>query len=297
MTLATNFTELYSGKGILETYMIAEKITRYFTQDLIELSGLLESKLRPLRVLDLACGTGVVSEKLHEVLADQPQASWELVCGDISMELTGHVKRKIIEEGWSNSTARVMDAQNTELPAGGLTHVFAALDTLRILKPGGILTISTWQKSTLQTLHSLLPSIILSHTNGNKAEWLPVLEAAVRTIPAALPFPTTKEFMSCMNPGWDDEEYVRGRLEQAGFMHVHTTTISKEFHTSTADLYKIAAPVIPIIVSKWWSAEQRKAHEGEILPALARYMEKAYGETGLVPQKWTAVFARGEKRE
>ncbi|KAJ5575480.1 S-adenosyl-L-methionine-dependent methyltransferase [Penicillium sp. DV-2018c] len=256
MTRATNFTELYSGKGILETYMIAEKITRYFTQDLIELSGLLESKLRPLRVLDLACGTGVVSEKLHEVLADQPQASWELVCGDISMELTGHVKRKIIEEGWSNSTARVMDAQNTELPAGGLTHVFAAL-----------------------------------------AEWLPVLEAAVRTIPAALPFPTTKEFMSCMNPGWDDEEYVRGRLEQAGFMHVHTTTISKEFHTSTADLYKIAAPVIPIIVSKWWSAEQRKAHEGEILPALARYMEKAYGETGLVPQKWTAVFARGEKRE
>jgi hypothetical protein len=54
------------------------------------------------------------------------QACWELVCGDISTELTGHVKRKIVEEGWSNSSARVMDAQNTELPAE-LTHVFAAL--------------------------------------------------------------------------------------------------------------------------------------------------------------------------
>jgi ubiquinone/menaquinone biosynthesis C-methylase UbiE len=130
MTRATNFTELYAGKGILETYMIAEKITRYFTQDLIELSGLLESKFRPLQVLDLACGTGVVSEKLHEVLADQPLASWELMCGDISTELTDHVKRKIVEEGWSNSSARVMDAQNTELPANELTHVFAALGVL-----------------------------------------------------------------------------------------------------------------------------------------------------------------------
>ncbi|PYH78665.1 S-adenosyl-L-methionine-dependent methyltransferase [Aspergillus uvarum CBS 121591] len=291
MTRATNFTELYSGKGILETYLIAEKITRYFTEDLIALSGVLASKQRPLKVLDLACGTGVVSEKLHEVLADQPVGCWALVCGDISTELTGHVQRKIVEEGWSaNSSARVMDAQNTELPAAELTHVFAALawtsfpdtyaalnDTLRILKPGGVLTISTWQKT----------------------EWLPVLEAAVRTIPAdaALPFPTTKEFMSCMNPGWDDEAYVRGRLEEAGFVRVHTTTISKEFHTSTADLYKIAAPVIPIIVSKWWSAAQREAHEAAILPALERYLEKTYGATGLVPQRWTAVFAKGEKRE
>ncbi|RAH68129.1 class I SAM-dependent methyltransferase [Aspergillus aculeatinus CBS 121060] len=291
MTRATTFTELYSGKGILETYLIAEKITRYFTQDLITLSGILDSAQRPLKVLDLACGTGVVAEKLHEVLAEQRAGSWKLLCGDISTELTGHVKRKIVEEGWSaNTSARVMDAQSTELPAAELTHVFAALawtsfpdtyaalnDTLRILQPGGTLTLSTWQKT----------------------EWLPVLEAAVRTISASpeLPFPTTKEFMSCMNPGWDDEAYVRGRLEQAGFVRVHTTTISQAFHASTADLYKIAAPVIPIIVSKWWSAAQREAHEAEILPALGRYLEETYGAAGLVPQRWTAVFARGEKSE
>nr|AOC84391.1 OxaG [Penicillium oxalicum] len=288
MTRATNFTELYAGKGILETYMIAEKITRYFTRDLIELSGLLESELSPLKLLDLACGTGVVSERLHEMLASKAPASWELICGDISAELTGHVKRKIIEEGWTNSSARVMDAQNTELATAELTHVFAALawtsfpdtyaalkDSLRILRPGGTLTISTWQKT----------------------EWLGVLEAAVKTIPTRLPFPTTKEFMSCMNPGWDDENYVRGRLEEAGFVHVYSTTISKEFQISTADLYKIAAPVIPIIVSKWWTTEQKEAHEHEILPALAKHLEATYGETGLVPQKWTAVFAKGEKEK
>lgn len=126
MTRATTFTELYSGAGILETYMIAEKITRYYTQDLINLSGL-DPAARPLTVLDLACGTGVVSDKLHEILDPQSANDWELTCGDISTELTGHVKLKIIEKGWDNSTAKVMDAQNTELPSGHYTHVFAAL--------------------------------------------------------------------------------------------------------------------------------------------------------------------------
>lgn len=127
MTWATTFTELYSGKGILDTYMIAEKITRYYTQDLINLSGLNKSSLRPLVILDLACGTGVVSDALHDMLDSQPEGGWELTCGDISAELTGHVKRKILDRGWENSNAKVVDAQNTELPSGHYTHVFAAL--------------------------------------------------------------------------------------------------------------------------------------------------------------------------
>ncbi|CAP96441.1 hypothetical protein E8E15_007455 [Penicillium rubens] len=286
MTRATNFTELYAGKGILDTYMVAEKITRYYTQDLIQLSGLSESSLTPLVILDLACGTGVVSDALHDMLNFQPKGNWELTCGDISTELTGHVKQKILERGWENSIAKVVDAQNTELPTGHYTHVFAALaftsfpdtyaamkEVMRILQPGGTLTISTWQRT----------------------EWLAVVEAAVAIIPADLPFPTTKEFMSCMNPGWDSEDYVHSRFEEAGFHSVQVTTISKQFETSVEDLYKIAQPVIPIIVSKWWNQEQRDKYENDILPALQRHLNETYGENGLVPQEWTAVFATGQK--
>ncbi|OQE35471.1 hypothetical protein PENCOP_c013G00742 [Penicillium coprophilum] len=286
MTRATNFKELYAGEGILETYMIAEKITRYYAQDLIKLSGLDESSLRPLKILDLACGTGVVSDALHDMLDSQSQGNWELTCGDISTELTGHVKRKILEKKWENSTAKVVDAQNTELPTGHYTHVLAALaftsfpdtyaamkEVMRILQPGGTLTISTWQRT----------------------EWLAIVEAAVATIPADLPFPTTKEFMSCMNPGWDSEDYVQSRFEEAGFQKVQVTTIAKEFETSIEDLYKISQPVIPIIVSKWWNQEQRDKHEQDILPALERHLKETYGESGVVPQKWIAVFATGRK--
>ncbi|CAI7601284.1 unnamed protein product [Penicillium glandicola] len=286
MARATNFTELYAGKGILETYMIAEKITRYYTQDLIKLSGLSECSLRPLIILDLACGTGVVSDALHDMLDSQPEESWELTCGDISTELTGHVKRKILDRKWENSTAKVVDAQDTQLPSGHYTHVFAALaftsfpdtyaamkEVMRVLQPGGTLTISTWQRT----------------------EWLAIVEAAVATIPADLPFPTTKEFMSCMNPGWDSEDYVQSRFEEAGFQKVHVTTISKKFETTVEDLYKIAQPVIPIIVSKWWNQEQRDKHEQDILPALHRHLNETYGASGLVPQEWTAVFATGQK--
>lgn len=98
-----------------------------------------------------------------------------------------------------------------------------------------------------------------------------------------------------MNPGWDSEDYVRSRIEDAGFQKVYVTTISKEFKTPIADLYKIAEPVIPIIISKWWSQEQRDKHEQDILPALDKHLQAAYGTTGFVPQKWTAVFATGQK--
>lgn len=98
-----------------------------------------------------------------------------------------------------------------------------------------------------------------------------------------------------MNPGWDSEDYVQSRYEEAGFQNAKVTTVSKQFETSTEDLYKIAQPVIPIIVSKWWNQEQRDEHEKDILPALQRHLDQTYGATGLVPQKWTAVFATGQK--
>lgn len=53
--------------------------------------------------------------------------------------------------------------------------------------------------------------------------------------------------------------------------------------------------MIPIIVSKWWNQEQRDAYEKDILPTLQRHLDDTYGETGAVPQKWSAVFATGQK--
>ena len=98
-----------------------------------------------------------------------------------------------------------------------------------------------------------------------------------------------------MNPGWDSPEYVHSRLDDAGFEKIKVTTISKKFETSLHDLVKIAEPVIPIITSKWWSQAQRERHERDILPALRLYLDNTYGATGVVPQKWTAVFATGRK--
>ncbi|KAF7169580.1 hypothetical protein CNMCM5623_002222 [Aspergillus felis] len=288
MTRAEDFEQLYQGKGILETYKVAEKITRYYAQDLVDLSGLPKTTQRPLAVLDLACGTGVIADALHATLASESQENWKLTCGDISAALASHVKRKISGHRWLNTSARVMDAQKTGLPSAHFTHVFVALaftsfpdtyaamnDVVRILQPGGTLTMSTWQQT----------------------EWLSILEAAVATIPGNLPFPTTKEFMSCTNAGWDTEEYVECRLKDAGFQKVQVTTVSKKFEVSVEDMMKIAEPVVPIITTKWWSAEQRERHEQEVVPVLKRYLEKTYGAGGLIPQEWVAVFATGQKAE
>lgn len=111
---------------MVDTYKIAEKITRLFAQDLVDLSGLIRSPLSPLVVLDNACGTGVISIAIHDTLQSQASDSWELTCGDISPGLVNQVQQKIDQEGWQNTKAIVVDAQDTGLRSGYFTHVFAA---------------------------------------------------------------------------------------------------------------------------------------------------------------------------
>ncbi|GIJ83240.1 hypothetical protein Asppvi_002059 [Aspergillus pseudoviridinutans] len=227
MTRAQDFEQLYQGKGILETYKVAEKITPYYAQDLVDLLGLPKTTQRPLVVLDLACATGVIADVLHATLASEALESWKLTCGDISAELASHVKRKISEHGWLNTSARVMDAQKTELPSAHFTHVFVALggffpnhldfqrDLADFLK-----TFTSFPDRMLFESSGREDGLPSQHGSKGTVEWLSILEAAVATIPGNLPFPTTKESMSYRNAGWDTEEYVECRLKDLGQSHL-----------------------------------------------------------------------------
>lgn len=65
---------------------------------------------KPLVVLDNACGTGLVSEQLLDILDESAKGGMKLVCGDLSEGMVNYVKEKIEEEGWKNAEAKVVDA-------------------------------------------------------------------------------------------------------------------------------------------------------------------------------------------
>ena len=65
---------------------------------------------KPLVVLDNACGTGLVSEQLLDILDESAKGGMKLVCGDLSEGMVNYVKEKIEEKGWKNAEAKVVDA-------------------------------------------------------------------------------------------------------------------------------------------------------------------------------------------
>ncbi|KAL4897897.1 S-adenosyl-L-methionine-dependent methyltransferase [Aspergillus ambiguus] len=276
---------LFLSKDFVTRYKLAERVTGPFAQILVNYSGVAQNT-RPPVILDHACGTGVVSDALVHSLDLQTIKSWDLTCGDISPGLVEYMSRKIQDEGWPNAKAKLVDAQDTKLPTGHFTHIFAAFalvgfpnpaaalrECLRILQPGGTLAISNWQ----------LP------------EWIVIAKAAVETMPGNLPFPTVKEFLSKLNEGWDSEEPTRAHLQREGFDAIEVETVTQKISLPQSTLVELIIPILPFILSHFWTQEQRKEYEKDIPTALQRYLAERYGADGDVLVEPRVIIATARK--
>jgi methylase of polypeptide subunit release factors len=94
-------------------YKIGEKFTAHFASALLERARFQEdlSKFEKLVVLDNACGTGIVSAKLMEMVGDQHATKVSLTCADISERLLVSVKERIERTPWPNAKTVIADAQ------------------------------------------------------------------------------------------------------------------------------------------------------------------------------------------
>lgn len=106
--------EMWSDPNVASKYRGAEHITGEYAKCLLLQAGLpnwhTSEPKKPLIVLDNACGTGMVSENLWEMLDEPAKEGLRLVCGDISEGMVKHVQKKIEEQGWHGADARVVDA-------------------------------------------------------------------------------------------------------------------------------------------------------------------------------------------
>ena len=104
------------------------------------------------RALELCCGTGRVTNHLRKVLG--PRA--ELIASDISEDMIAIAKEKLKNE---NIDWRIIDAQEIPLEANSCDLIVCCFgymlvpdkqkafsEALRVLRPGGTLLMSTWDK-------------------------------------------------------------------------------------------------------------------------------------------------------
>lgn len=125
MAMKPEILEMYKQQDFAARYKIAEQVTGPFAEALVDMSGVVGSTKKPLVVFDNACGTGIISSVLRQKLDTETQKNWRLTCGDFSEAMVEFTKTMIEAESWTNAEAKLVNAQDTGLPSGAFTHIFA----------------------------------------------------------------------------------------------------------------------------------------------------------------------------
>lgn len=129
MSTHQEWEKFFKDRKTVDNYKAGEKVTGQFAQALISQSGITTHATnpdKPLIVFDNACGTGVVSSLLHQLLDKKSKGSWSLTCGDISENMLEYARQRMVGENWTNTTMKIVDAQDVRLPSAHYTHVFTA---------------------------------------------------------------------------------------------------------------------------------------------------------------------------
>ncbi|KAL8904222.1 MAG: hypothetical protein Q9207_003410 [Kuettlingeria erythrocarpa] len=294
-------TTFFKQEDLPRRYKNTEIITGAFAHTLVEKAGLVDSAAaaaeEKLTILDNGCGIGVVAAALHEMLDEGSKKRMELTCGDFAAGMLDGVKERIVKEGWGNTETKLVDAQDTGLPDANFSHVLANFVFMGLQDPGAALN---------ESHRVLRPSGLLAFTTWQHADWIADLRAAFATLPHPPPFPddlTMYRSWGGNNGDWHSADWVRDHLskqktpqQQPMWTNVSVDSIGKDLTFATpAQFVDTFAIMIPFILKKFWTEEQRSEMGAMALSKLLEYMEGKYGKEGPVRMHWVANFATARK--
>jgi ubiquinone/menaquinone biosynthesis C-methylase UbiE len=146
--------------------------------------------LRSKEVLDVGCGTGIISTLVMK------QGAAKLICGDISEYMLSQCRKKIIAQGYSAEKVdfRQFDAESLPYDDKSFDVVVSGMllglvpnqqkvvtEMVRVLRPGGILAFSThapdcWWETSDATFRAIPKRYVM----GYRIEYWPRKETEIR---------------------------------------------------------------------------------------------------------------------
>jgi ubiquinone/menaquinone biosynthesis C-methylase UbiE len=229
------------------------------TQRMLEAAGLKSGD----HVLDIAAGTGDQSIFAARIVG--PGGS--ILATDISAEMLGIAARVVQQEGLTNITTRVMDAEQLDLEDNAFDAVICRLALMlipnlqpalreirRVLKPGGKLAALIWSAPENNPLFSLPLAILAKYARGASSH---------RPHPFAL----------------SDPRVFERELTEAGFYEVITRALAFQSHYASLDAFmqSTGSRLIAGVMGQLSQQEQQQLLE-EVRQALSQFE----GSHGLV---------------
>ena len=221
-----------------------------------------------MEVLELACGTGIISETILE------QGVKSLVCGDIADNMLNQCRRKLQSKGYGPDVVDFTRLDAEELPfddsvfdalvagmmfAGMPNQMGALIEMFRVLKAGGILAISAhgpdhnWEAIDAGFKKPSLDFL------GYRMEWWPVTEKKIRRM-----------------------------MNKAGFENIQTRRASsKEYFESPSAAFEFAAAQTGLWMQSFVAPEKR--------PELTKTLRATFESLEIKENTTDLVLAYGQK--
>ncbi|KAK1978716.1 S-adenosyl-L-methionine-dependent methyltransferase [Colletotrichum cereale] len=295
-----NLVEFWRNPEAGNIYRHAEHLTHPVTPCLVEHARLCQAVTAakgPLRVMDMCCGTGVVSSHIQKMMREMPGSDGgkvRLTSADSSEAQLGVVKEKAAREGWAGCEVRQADIMNMEFPSDHFDVVIVAMalmlvadpytsldECYRVTKPGGTVATSTWV------------------TEG----WVPDTHDAVAglALPGQPPVSWPRslvELTSLWGPGaWESPSFAKSMFTAAGFVEVEVEVVTRWVPFRDVDEWcTVFQAFMHGVVERFWTRAQREGLRAELMPTLRRYMEDKYGGRPFEVER-TVLLARGRKPE
>ncbi|KIX06651.1 uncharacterized protein Z518_04627 [Rhinocladiella mackenziei CBS 650.93] len=295
-------------------YSLAEKITSPFGKRLLEQAKMnLVPEDTSLRVLDCACGIGIISAHLMDMLAHGARKNMALTCLDASEPQIAYLRQRVAEEGWENVTVVLEDAQvgalasisasiplssgrempnfpsppkDTKLPSASLSHIFinigptffrspsaAMKECRRLLQRGGVVGVSVWKG----------------------VGWREDMEAAIQSLDDELPFPTLEQLLRIHTSelGWENTEALKKTMQKDGFVDVQVTEMAEKSILADVEEYMLMHSAVMGLIMRFWTLEQRESWETKASESIEKYMRLKYGSRP-IPWTWEALLATAQ---
>ncbi|PVH93106.1 S-adenosyl-L-methionine-dependent methyltransferase [Periconia macrospinosa] len=276
-SIHSDFQRAWVSEQVAAKVKISEVLTKPWATIMIQESGITSSK-DAAYALDLACGTGVITATLYELLPPKEWQRVKVMGSDVNESMLSQLKKRGEASGWPGIETKVMSGLDPSLPSNTFTHIFINMgvyivpaDTLALafnkLRPGGFVGISSL-------------AAIPWHS------WVSLAVSRLRNPPS---MPSYEEILQKMYAGqpWGETKYIKKVLGEVGFNRVQVEEEKRRSSGTPEEcLEMLHMPIV--FVSAWWPEERR----AELVNRVKEELLKIFIEKSEDGQVWVEMDGR-----